>query len=263
MTVGPRIEDRSHVVGFREEIGRAAEASADEFFTWFDTAENAEASYVRGAWDFSHHILPLLVPHVRQPENLIALEIGCGGGRLLAAASRHFRNVVGVDIHDRLSFVAEHLRAKGVANFELHQSGGNALPVPDASIDVIYSFTVIQHMEHYETVTAYLRDAFRACKHGGVAVLYFGRPALLSANRTSRLRYLADRLLEPIMLFPSGYRSSPARVNCTNIVFSLPKFRAIAAEAGWSSHEFQVSRKSVPDGAAKYGSQYGLVLRKP
>ena len=263
MAIGPKIESRSHVIGFREEISLAAEAGNDEFFTWFDTAENAEASYIRGAWDFQYHILPLLVPYVRRPENMTALEIGCGGGRLLATASRHFKYVVGVDIHDKLSFVAQHLRSKGVKNFELHCCTGSTLPVADSSIDIVYSFIVIQHMEHYEIVTGYLSEAFPALKAGGgVAVLYFGRPAPLSANRTSRLLYWLDRLIEPIMLFPSGYRSYPAQVNCTNIVFSLSKFRAMAAEAGFSTHEFQVSRKSVPDGVTNYGSQYGLVLRK-
>lgn len=263
MSIGPCIENRDHVTGFREEIKRAAGIGADEFFTWFDTAENADASYVRGAWDFSHHIIPLLIPHVSRPESLTALEIGCGGGRLLAAASRHFRHVVGVDIHEHLDKVAVRLRTHGVVNFDLHQSDGRTLPVADASVDVIYSFIVIQHMEYYEIVESYLQEAFRTCKPGGTAILYFGRLAPFSANSTGRLRYLMDRVLEPILLLPRGFRSYPARVNCTNIVFSVAKFRVMAVRAGWTSHAFQVSRKSVPDGVAKYGSQYGITLRKP
>jgi hypothetical protein len=56
MAVGKDIETRGHVTGFREEIARAAAASEDAFHTWFNTGVTKDEAFVRGTWDFMHHV---------------------------------------------------------------------------------------------------------------------------------------------------------------------------------------------------------------
>ena len=65
---GRQIETRGHVIGFREEIRRTAEASPNAFFTWFDDASGPDEAFVRGAWDFSLHIALPLADYLRSPE---------------------------------------------------------------------------------------------------------------------------------------------------------------------------------------------------
>lgn len=100
MATGKEIERRGHVVGFREEISKSAASTDDEFFTWFDSAKDKDAAFVRGSWDFMAHIALPSSKFLSTPEEKVALEIGYGGGRILAAASRCFKSVIGVDIHE-------------------------------------------------------------------------------------------------------------------------------------------------------------------
>jgi ubiquinone/menaquinone biosynthesis C-methylase UbiE len=261
MATGQELETRSHVVGFREEITKVGDSSEDAFFTWFDAARDKNAAFVRGSWDFALHIATPAARHLSSPEEKIALEIGHGGGRLLAAASRAFGQVIGVDIHDNNTLVEEELRARGIQNFRLIQADGSKIPVDDASIDFVYSFIVLQHVERYEVFKTYLAEASRILKPGGVAVIYFGRKWLLSLNRTSTTFYWLDRFLERFLL-PKGFSELPARVNETNLLVALHHAQKLASDYRFDVHERLVSHKAVPDGVAKYGGQNGLVMIK-
>ena len=107
------------MAGFREAITAMARVSDDAFFRWFDHAEDIESSFIRGSWDFMLHIARPLAPLLARPQQRVALEIGHGGGRILAAASRCFQTVIGVDIHDENDKVHAVLRARGVTNARL------------------------------------------------------------------------------------------------------------------------------------------------
>ena len=105
------------------------------------------------------HIARPLAGRVTEPETKTVLEIGYGGGRLLAAASRAFGKAVGVDVHDCRTTVSAELGRLGVSNVELHCSDGRTLPVSDQSVDVVYSFIVLQHLERLEVHRALLAEA--------------------------------------------------------------------------------------------------------
>jgi tRNA G46 methylase TrmB len=98
MGLGKELETRGHVVGFKEEISKAAASTDDEFFTWFNSSKDKDAAFIRGSWDFMVHIALPSSKFLSTPEDKVALEIGHGGGRILAAASRHFQKVIGIDI---------------------------------------------------------------------------------------------------------------------------------------------------------------------
>ena len=262
MGVGKELEWRSHIIGFREEIESAARQSDQAFFTWFDGAETKDAAFLRGSWDFMFHIAAPLAHYLGHPQDKVALEIGYGGGRLLAAASRYFRDVIGVDIHAQDAKVREALAEQGVRNIRLFRTEGVALPCQQASVDCVYSFIVLQHVERYDIFVQYFREAYRVLKPGGVAVLYFGRKPFLSFNASSRWRYLADRCLERVRL-RGGYQELPARVNATNLLVSLSHAKRLSRTIGFEVLEGLVSRRRIPDGTHLYGGQHGLVLRKP
>lgn len=258
---GDTVETRSHVTGFREEISKAAERGADAFFTWFDNAADTNAAFVRGQEDFRVHIAEPAFQYLSAPSKLKALEIGYGGGRLLAAACRCFQTAVGVDIHPHRAMVAKELNKRGVTNFTLLETTGNQIPVDDASIDFVYSFIVLQHVEKVATFTAYVREASRTIRPGGVAVLYFGRRAVFSQGRSSRLLYLADRILEGLVL-RGRYHEMPAVVNDINLIVSLAYASRVATQNGFQVLRRLVSRKNAPGGGRTYGAQHGLILRK-
>lgn len=261
MAIGKKIETRGHIVGFREEIAKAAESTDNGFFTWFDHAKDKEDAFARGDWDFIHHIYRPCVKFITTPENKIALEIGHGGGRILAAACHSFKTVIGIDIHDNNAKVEDELRKRGITNFRLIKTGGLDIPLEDESVDFIYSFIVLQHVEKYKIFENYLKESYRLLKTNGIAVLYFGRKYWLSKNRGSRLLYQIERFAEHLLLL-KGYQELPARVNSTNLIVSLVHAKALAQSLGFDVLCELVSRKHAPEGIILFGGQNGLVIRK-
>ena len=261
MVTSKKIEDRGHIVGFKEEISKVALSSDDNFFTWFNSSADKNASFVRGSWDFAVHIAMPSSKYLSIPEEKIALEIGHGGGRLLAAASRHFKRVIGVDIHDHNQKVEDALKERGVENFSLMKIDGKEIPVESNSVDLVYSFIVLQHVEKYDIFENYFKETFKVLKRNGIAILYFGRRSKLSINRSSKVLYLADRFMESILL-PNGFKELPARVNETNLLVSLSHAKSLARKMGFEILSDLVSHKQVPDGINLFGGQNGLLLRK-
>lgn len=262
MATGEKIETRGHVVGFREEIDRAARRGKDAFFTWFDSAQNTDVVFLRGQWDFMVHIGLPLSKYLSNPEDKIALEIGHGGGRILLAACRSFKKVIGVDVHNNNKLVEAELRSRGVSNFELFKTDGSTIPVKDSIVDIVYSFIVLQHIEKIDVFNRYLKETCRVLKSGGIAVLYFGRKCFYSLNSSYRFNYLIDCFLERFLLI-KGFEELPAKVNCKNLIVSLRYAEKLTKGCGFLTLKKCVSHKKVPDGISLYGGQHGLVLKKP
>ncbi|HEU4505151.1 MAG TPA: hypothetical protein VFR79_09985, partial [Nitrospira sp.] len=107
-----------------------------------------------------------------------------------------------------------------------------------------------------------VEETYRVLKPGGLAVLYFARRYRWSFDRSSRLLYGLDRLLEPLLLW-KGYEELPAPVNSTNLRVSLRQATLLARAIGFQVVRTLVSHRRVPDGAALYGGQHGLLLKKP
>ncbi len=261
MATSKTIETRGHVTGFREEIAHAADCSRDAFFTWFDTSEDADAAFIQGQWDFAIHISAALAPYVDDPQKKTVLEIGHGGGRLLSAASRYFHRAIGVDIHDRNQLVIEELRRRGCDNVELCQTDGKSIPFPERSIDVVYSYIVLQHVEKMDVFRMYLAETYRLLNRGGIAILYFGRRRTLSVGRKARFLYWIDRVAES-GLFSSPYQERAAKVNDTNLRVSLRYAKRLARGQGFQVLDTLVSHKRLKGNGRGYGGQHGLILRR-
>lgn len=262
MTVGGFPGKGGHAEGFIEEIAKAA-ADEDDFFTWFDTSENKEAAFTKGHDDFHDEVLCPALAHVGHKGALstqVALEIGCGGGRLLAAASPLFAQVHGVDIHEQLDKVKLELNARGCRNVLLSRITGDALPVGTGQVDFVYSYIVLQHVERIGVVQNYVREVARVLKPGGVAVLYFGRYCPWSYGRASRALVALDRWLARYAL-PGGYKELVARVNCVNLLVGEAYARDLALLHGLTPVHAMVSRRPGHPRSA-FGGQHGLVLVK-
>ena len=110
-----------------------------------------------------------------------AVEVGYGSGILLPELGRRARRLVGVDQHDRAAMVLAMARAEGVS--PLLVSGGIcALPLATASVDLLVSLSLLEHVRALDEAAA---EIARVLRPGGHAVLGYPR---------------VDRLME--MLFP-------------------------------------------------------------
>lgn len=130
----------------------------------------------------------LLQAPVAPERHDVALEIGSGLGRICQALADHFSRVIGLDVSAEMVERAQALvTAPGV---ELRVSDGATLTgVEDASVDFVLSFTVFQHLPRPELVIAYLEEAARVLRPGGVlAVQWNNSPRLRYEARTALLR---------------------------------------------------------------------------
>ncbi|MCH8897066.1 MAG: methyltransferase domain-containing protein [Chloroflexi bacterium] len=75
------------------------------------------------------------------------LEIGCGTGPLLVAASSKYGRVVGVDIAFRWLAVGQKRLAEAGLDLPLICACAEALPFPDASFDRVVADSVIEHTQ--------------------------------------------------------------------------------------------------------------------
>ncbi len=94
------------------------------------------------------------------------LDIACGEGYGSAMLALGAARVTGVDISpDAIAHAQAKYRA---GNLEFRQGACEAVPLPDASVDVVVSFETIEHHDQHE---AMMREIKRVLKPDGVLVI--------------------------------------------------------------------------------------------
>lgn len=235
-----------------------------EFLKWFNGGDNLNAVINSGYSDFFVSILKPVV--YRKTKNhskqMIALEIGCGGGRILNAACKYFDKTIGTDIHNSFEALEQFLKQENT-NFELYRIKQNKIPVETNSIDFIYSFIVFQHILKISIFKDYLAEIKRIMKSNGTTVIYFGRPRFLSKKIFKQkllngITLIFDRIVyEGIYLniFKKGfYENHHAKVNHVNLVVSLRKARQMFNSTGLKIIDKGRSKK-----IGSFGTQYYFI----
>lgn len=95
------------------------------------------------------------------------LEIGVGAGSDFLQWCRHAEHATGVDLTEAgIALTRERLELESIARdrYTLRTADAEALPFPDATFDIVYSWGVLHHAP--ATEQAY-REVFRALKPGG------------------------------------------------------------------------------------------------
>ena len=263
------MEDR-----FRSTLDKVMdELGPEAFVCWFDCGagetnikpkiQDAKYAYKLGFWGFFFSVLRSpVVNFIQTPDSKVALEIGYGGGRLINAAARVFKHVIGVDIHTHNKFVLNALKDQGIENVELHTTEGKNLPVDDQSIDFIYSFIVFVHLSSPKILETYLTESYRVLKKGGIASFYYGRPYSYRTNKSknkfiqkaySIIELIAEFLLLDFM--GDGYRYNPeVQANSVSLTVTRRKIRQFTKKIGFNIK----SQQSNPE-----WSQGFIVLQKP
>lgn len=95
------------------------------------------------------------------------LEIGCGVGRLLRPLAARAARVVGVDIAPAMVEQGRNLLAD-LPNVSLQVTQGRFDGIPEASLDLVYSFAVFQHIPAKNVIAGYVDEAARVLRSGGV-----------------------------------------------------------------------------------------------
>jgi ubiquinone/menaquinone biosynthesis C-methylase UbiE len=113
--------------------GRSSWDDADEFF---DTGEKLVQQIID----------PVIQCYIKCPQNSIAIDIGCGVGRVTRTLSHRFKLVYGFDVSSKMIELGKSMNS-AYGNILFHQSDGQHLKViEDSSVDYVFSFTTFQHM---------------------------------------------------------------------------------------------------------------------
>lgn len=99
----------------------------------------------------------------------LALDFGCGVGRLSRALSEHFEKVIAVDISESMIKEAR-AQNRGFPNIEfIHNVVPGLKLIPSNTIDLIYSNIVLQHMPA-ERQLLFIGEFCRVLRPDGIAV---------------------------------------------------------------------------------------------
>ena len=163
-------------------------------------------------------------------ERSLALDFGCGIGRLTRPLATHFENYVGVDISEpMLAQAREWNRDCGHCRFVLNTTG-DLRAFESGSVDLIYSRHVLQHLPSTNLIESYLREFVRILRREGLLVFQLPtRIGLLHRIQPRRRIYTLLRnlgvsehlLLEKLELMPMEMRA-----------LSEPRVRAVLNSLG-------------------------------
>ena len=99
----------------------------------------------------------------------LALDFGCGIGRLTFALTHHFGRVVGIDISE--SMLRQAAALNQCENCAFVANASDCLPFATGSFDFIYSAIVLQHVPEKKIVRRYISEFVRTLKPGGLLVM--------------------------------------------------------------------------------------------
>jgi len=129
-------------------------------------------------------VSPYLPPEAR------IVDFGCGPGFLAKAASLHVREVIAYDISDGVLACAEILNGAKNISYRIAPQGPVA-PEELQSVDLIYSFAVIQHVSD-AVFLSILKTCYDLLKPSGTIVFHI---VVDDASWKSEVEWRADRSL--------------------------------------------------------------------
>jgi SAM-dependent methyltransferase len=123
-----------------------------------------------------------------------ALDFGCGVGRLSQPLAARFERVLAVDVAPSMLARARELAPPGLAIEWMLNERPDLSVVPDASVDLLYSHIVLQHIPP-DLALGYIREFVRVLKPDGLAVFQVPERSEDQAWRRTLKAWVPQRLL--------------------------------------------------------------------
>jgi SAM-dependent methyltransferase len=139
----------------------AWDANADRYQAEHGGQLEASGGVAWGMWQIPEDELRVL----GEVDGLDVLELGCGAAQWSIALSRRGARVVGLDNSERQLDHARRLMAATGVDVPLHHASAEAVPLPDASFDVVFcDHGAMSFADPYRTVP----EAARLLRPGGL-----------------------------------------------------------------------------------------------
>ena len=180
---------------------------------WAEASGSEKAFRASGERDYKRSVGRLLSAFQIDPAGKVALEIGCGAGRVSEFIARDFRGLIAVDIsRELLKIGRKRVAADNV--LWLCNDGVSLGPVADHSVDFIFSLAVFQHIPDAATIIDYFEEASRVLKPGGWIVFQVMNQPHLSIGPWTVSLFVSRRFHAPrVRVYkPSVRDARPARM---------------------------------------------------
>ncbi len=132
------------------------------FGIWFLRSETWAKHVLSRALDDLEQLIP-----ERRESYPCVLDVGCGAGLSLPMLARRFRpsRLIGLDaVPDRLEDAAGHVAGRGISP-ELLRADAGAIPLEDASVDLLFCHQTFHHLVRQDVA---LREFRRVLKPNGL-----------------------------------------------------------------------------------------------
>jgi len=152
-----------------------------------------------------HSLVPARLSHfdriVGDWRGMTVLDVGCGGGFMAEALTRHGATVIGIDpVEEVIAAARNHATGEGLA-IDYRVAGGEAIPLADGSVDCVVCVDVLEHVAELDRV---LDEIGRVLKPGGLFLFD-------TINRTMLATLVVVHLGESVLrMLPRGAHD-PAR----------------------------------------------------
>ena len=137
-------------------------------------------------------------------ENVAILDHGCNQAfTLLYLAARGFTNIYGVDLKESKCAMLNGFTRKvlGISGTRFHDFDGDVIPLPDGSVNLVVSQTVVEHVEPH-LLEKYYQEAARVLAQGGKA--YYDIPVRLNLFDSHTGLWVLHYLPRSVWLFFVG-----------------------------------------------------------
>lgn len=192
------------------------------FGVWFLRTHTWEHHVLRVAIDDLKRLIDAPLPHAP-----VIVDVGCGQGisfKLLAEAFEPQR-IVGIDFHEPSLALAANAAGNVAADIELLHGDCAALPLPDASADIVFCHQTFHHLVEQEQALAQFH---RVLKPGGLLLFAESTDAYIKSwvirllfRHPMHVQKSADGYLD--MLRASGFAFGPENVSLPYLWWSRAK----------------------------------------
>jgi SAM-dependent methyltransferase len=165
----------------RREWDARARENARAYINWPDIANEEGAFFTSGRRDYECYVTPFLKKMQVDPQGKVALEIGCGIGRIARWMAADFGHYIGVDVSPEMIRKAS---SYGLARATFQTvSGGDLAGIASGSVDFVLSFAVFQHVPDKAAIFNYFAETARVLRHGAIFRLHMKGLWALSLGR--------------------------------------------------------------------------------
>jgi SAM-dependent methyltransferase len=148
-----------------------------------------------GGAEFAERIVADIAAPYLGPDTDV-LELGCGGGKFSAHLRPRSRHLTCADISaDMLARTKAHVGEGSDVSY-LQLNGRDFGGVPDASVDLIYSYDVLLHLQP-QNVFSYLLDARRILRPGGIFMIHAINLAAPGGSYHFEVQFVQDTWSRP------------------------------------------------------------------